>query len=374
VRDGDNPPRGSEYPFGSGRHRTNGTNGARPEGMNTRSVPMEGAGEPIDLVAVQADDELINALRSGMSVSSPGVHGYDAEDHVTAILAAWKAEVDAEPIPELVDIDSAMAAIEAGRPSTRRRAGRHLAPVAAAAAFIVLAVGGVSIGSASSQPGDALWGVSKVLYSQRAQSVEAAARVEGHITTAKQALADGQPEVAAQQLQAAQTDLASVRPEEGRADLADVQSFLLAKTDETPQGVPTDPGAPLKKDRARKVPKGAALTNSPKPSDPGPVSPTTTADPPDPSKGGIGTGSQSGPAPSADPRRAAVAPSSPETPDPKGGVKPGPSSNPSPTATPEGGPSSTTPSQGLGGAEGSPSSTSATASGTGATKPDPGTS
>lgn len=353
----------SVHPFGEGRRRTNGTNGVRPEGVRTRSFPMEEIGEPVDLVAVQADDELINALRSGMSVSAPGVHGYDADDHVAAILAAWKAEVDAEPIPELVDIDAAMAAIQAGRPSTARRAGRHLAPVAAAAAFVVLAIGGVSIGSASSQPGDALWGVSKVLYSERAQSVEAAARVESHITTAKQALADGQPEVAAQQLQAAQTDLAAVRPQEGQAVLSDVQSFLVAKVDETPQGVPTDPGAPLKKDRARKVPKGAELTESPRPSASDPGSPSTTLDPgPDPSTGGVRPTTPPNPAlaPSVAPTSA---PNNEGTKDPA-----------SPTATPEGTPDPTTPAQGMGGAEGSPSSTSTTVSGTGTKAPVRGAS
>ncbi len=364
----DTTPRGSEYPFGGGRHRTNGTNGVHPEGMKTRSVPMDG--ETVDLVAVQADDELINALRSGMSVSAPGVHGYDAEDHVAAILAAWKAEVDAEPIPELVDIDAAMAAIQAGRPSTARKAGRHLAPVAAAAAFVVLAIGGVSIGSASSEPGDALWGVSKVLYSERAQSVEAAVSAESHITSAKQALADGQPEVAAQQLQAAQTDLAAVRPQEGKAELADVQNFLVAKAAETPPGQPTDPGAPLKKDRARKVPKGAELSQSPRPSDPSPATVTNSPAPLDPSSGGT-TGS-------TDPRAVSGVGGSPApTSSPATGTGTGEGSkdpSPPPTSITEGGPATTTSKpQGMGGAEGTPSS-STTASGTGTAIPAPGTS
>lgn len=358
---GNTTPRGSEYPFGSGRHRTNGTNGVHPERMKTRPIPVP-VDEPIDLVAVQADDELINALSSGMSVSAPGVHGYDAEDHVAAILAAWKAEVDAEPIPELVDVDAAMAAIRAGRPSTARKAGRHLAPVAAAAAFVVLAIGGVSIGSASSEPGDALWGVSKVLYSERAQSVEAAVSAENHITSAKQALAAGQPEVAAQQLQAAQTDLVAVRPQEGKAELADVQNFLVAKAAETPPGQPTDPGAPLKKDRTRKVPKGAELSQSPRPTDPGPAT-TTGPQVPDPSSAGA-TGSVDPRSLSGPGGTTAPAPSSATG---EGNVDP----STAPTATSEGGPATTTPKpQGMGGAP----STGTTASGTGTTVPAPGAS
>lgn len=250
-----------DNPFGAARPTTNGVNGrngAHPTDMQERSVPMKDMADPIDLVAVQADDELISALAAGMSVSAPGFGGYDADDHVAAILAAWKAEVDTEPVPELVDLDSAMAALVAGRPRSSRV--RHLAPVAAAAAFIVLAIGGVSVGSSTSEPGDALWGVSKVLYSERAESLEAVARAETHITKAKQALAAGQPEVAAQELQQAEADLVMIRPEEGLVEIAAVQDFLEAKAEETPVGVASDPGAPLVSDRTRRVPPGAAIT------------------------------------------------------------------------------------------------------------------
>ena len=366
MRDGTNRP-GSQFPFGGGRHRTNGTNGVHPEGMRTRAIPLNEIDEPIDLVAVHADDELINALRAGMTMSTPGLQGYDADDQVAAILAAWKAEVDAEPIPELVDIDTAMAAIEAARPSMARRARRHLAPVAAAAAFVVL-IGGLSIGSADSEPGDALWGVSKVLYSERAESVEAAARVETRISTAKVALAEGRTEVAAHELEAAQADLVTVRPQEGQADLAAVQSFLEAKTDETLPGVPTDPGAPLKMAPAWIVPKGASLTESPKPSG--------SATVPTPHPVLVNPASPAGSAESTDPLRSpdpgleTVAPTTSSAPA-GGGSEP--QSSPPTSAVTEGGPTTTTPSQGLGSAVGAPSS-STTASGTGTTSPAAGTS
>lgn len=275
--------RGSENPFGHRAPRTNGSNGARPEGMRTHSQSLDAydGAEPVDLMAVQADDELINALSAGMSVTAPGHGGYDADDHVAAILAAWKADVDADPIPELVDLDTAVATVRAAsRPASGR--ARHLAPVAAAAAFIVLAIGGLSVGSYSAQPDDALWAMSKVLYSERAQSVEAAARVETHITAAKQALVEGKPEVAAQELQMAGTDLAVVRPEEGLTELAEVQDFLVAKAAETPTGKPTDPGSPLATQPARPVPPGAAVTSppSPTPTTEPSTSPSTTR--PDP--------------------------------------------------------------------------------------------
>jgi hypothetical protein len=270
VRHDSNDP--GRNPFEHRHRRPNGgSNGHRPPGMNTRPVPLDEVSEPLDLVAVQADDELINALSAGMMVSSPGRSGYDTDDRVAAILAAWKADVDVEPIPELVDVDTAVATVMAARRPVRRT--RRLAPVAAAAAFVVLAVGGVSVSSYNAQPDDALWGVSKVLYSQRAESVEAAVRVEARITKAKEALVAGQPVVAAQELAQATDDLTVVRPEEGKVELAQVQEFLVAKAAETPQGTPTDPGTPLSTQPSRPVPPGAAVRESPSSGRTAPVAP-----------------------------------------------------------------------------------------------------
>jgi len=65
TRSGDSRS-GDKHPSGHGHRRTNGTNGARPAGMSTRTIALssieEDDDEPIDLVALQADDELINAL------------------------------------------------------------------------------------------------------------------------------------------------------------------------------------------------------------------------------------------------------------------------------------------------------------------------
>ena len=80
---------GGKHPVGHDHPRTNGTNGARPAGMKTRPIALaeledEYEDEPVDLVALQADDELINALASGLSVSAGG--GPDSDDNVSAIL------------------------------------------------------------------------------------------------------------------------------------------------------------------------------------------------------------------------------------------------------------------------------------------------
>lgn len=381
-------------PFGAPRPKTNGTNGARLENMGTHAVPFSDIEEPIDLVAVQADDELISALAAGVPVSPPGVGGYDVDDRVVAILAAWKAEVDAEPIPELVDVDTAVRAVVAARPRSRR--ARYLAPVAAAAALVVLAVGG-AVGSYDAKPGDTLFPVTKVLYSKHAESLEAVERVEQHISNAKQALAAGQPVRAAQELKQAEVDLADVGPEEeGRTELVAAQDFLEAKADETTPGVPTDPETRLKSDPSRPVPEAVADiapqpdpvqqpsnvpgTPSPTPADPGPAGPGPVESGPGPVDPAPADSSSSvvTSAPAPAPELAPAPPPEPTAEPSPPPESPGPSDGPS-TATPEGQPDPSTPepapAQSLGdtssggGAEVAPGDT-ATAAGTGATVTD----
>jgi len=355
-------PDDKRHPFGDSGRRShnggghNGTNGSRPPGMQSQPVAFDDLAEPVDLVAVQADDELINALAAGMSVSSPGLGGYDADDRVAAILAAWKADVDARPIPDLVDVDKAVSTVLAARPPSGRT--RHLVPVAAAAAFLVLAIGGVSVTSYNAQPNDALWGVSKVLYSERAESVEAAARVEERIANAKDALAAGQPVLAAQELAHAEDDLATVRPQEGQDELAEAQDFLQAKAAETPPGQKVNPASPLATQPSRQVPESV---REPRPSEsedattsPRDPEPTATHEgEPGPDVARTPDGSTGEPTRTADPRRAQLAPegSTAPTSSPAPAPAPGngegepdrPTSGASnPSATPEGRPDPTT--------------------------------
>src|SRR3954447_14874370 len=234
------------------RHGPRRANGVRPDGVRLSAVPLHDPDlvdtdvfEPLDLVAVQSDDELINALSAGFQVSGSGAGhgGFGSDDRVAAVLAAWKAEVDAEPVPELVDLDAAVAAVRSGRPRSARF--RHLAPLAAAAAFIALAAGEVSVGSYSAQRDDALWPVTQVVFPTKAASVQAASDAQVHIDKAKEALVAGRPADAARELAQAKSDIGAVRPEEGQVELADVQDFLLVKAQETPPGVPAVLTAPL---------------------------------------------------------------------------------------------------------------------------------
>ncbi|MGE3287560.1 MAG: anti-sigma-D factor RsdA [Pseudonocardia sp.] len=228
-----------DRPFG--RHTNGRANGHEPEGMGTDPVPLDDLREPLDLVAVQADDELINALSAGFAVSAPGVHGYDADDHVAAMLAAWKADVDSEPIPQ-IDLDTAVDAVLAGsRPAARRPSTRirHLVPVASAAALVVVAITGVSIAAHDTRPGDALFPISKVLYAEEARSYEALDVVHHSRERAREALAHGDKESAEVALAEGQEAAESVLAEHGRGEVEQKLHKLKVVVDDSEQGVPT---------------------------------------------------------------------------------------------------------------------------------------
>jgi len=321
-------------------------NNGHGNGSFIHGTPLD---EPVDLAAVQADDELINALGAGFGVPSGG-RSFHADDQVVALLSSWRADVVAEPIPELLDLETAVAAVRAGMPAartTRSARARHLVPVAAAAAFLVLVGGGVTIGSATAEPDSALWPVSKVLFSERAESVEAAVRVSDKIDNAKQALSEGKPEQAAAELAQAQQELAKVRPQEGKDELVDVKDFLVAKAAETPRGQKVNPASPLKTDRGRPIPAGAALSQQPT------TAGTLTPDPTSGEAAGGAAPSNSGrpthPTRSQKPEPSApTAPAAPELSTGEAGG--GPATVPPVTATPEGDPdvTPTTTSNGMG--------------------------
>ena len=295
-------PRFPDLPDGRSGSPTNGhpvggapRNGAAHPTAFTQVLASDDA--PIDLVAVQADDELVNALGArpagppARDLPTPVHGGRDAvrdaggsrDDRLVAMLAAWRAEIDADPIPELIDLDAAVAAVVAGvqaQESTarRRRSGRirHLAPLAAAAAIIVATTTGVGLGSQNAVPGDTLWAVQKVVNPERAESVEARVEVETRLQKVRAALAQGDTVTAAQELEAIRTQIPAVRGQEGQPDLVQEQAFLAAKLADTPPGTPVDLTTPPKSNpaaRATGTPAAPPLPGAP------PVDPALTAPP-----------------------------------------------------------------------------------------------
>jgi hypothetical protein len=311
-------------PNWSGRARPAGTNGhaQHPAPGRPYDPDLLDEDEPLDLVELQADDELINALSSGLSVSGPGRQGYDADDRLVAMLSAWRDDVDAEPMPQLVEPD---VAAEVLAPQRRSRRAAYLRPVIAAVAVAACGLGVLSVTAHEAQPGDSLWGLSKVLYAERAEQVQAASDLRTGMERVNAKLAAGDTYGAQQDLDAMGPLLAKIEP--GGADQAyfdQQRQFLAAKVAETPPGQPTDPKAPLRNGTAAPLPPSTEGSVDPRPG---------TATPPQAPTGTTpGSTGPSGPAgPGSDPRQLQAPPgSTPGT----GPAESTPPTSPSPPADP----------------------------------------
>lgn len=195
--------------------------------------------EAVDLSRVHADDEFLNMV----GAAEPDQSDELADDELAALLLSWRREVDGTPIGELVDPKLAVATVQAARVRKKRRP-RLLAPVAAAAAVLAIAFAGMGIAARDAQPGDTLWGLTRVLYSEHARSVEAAAAVRTDLEHAKEALAEGKVAEAKSRLDNAENELSSVMSEDGQADLQAEHAELSAQLPDKPaDGASSPPSA-----------------------------------------------------------------------------------------------------------------------------------
>ncbi|PSL54715.1 anti-sigma-D factor RsdA-like protein [Saccharothrix carnea] len=229
-----------------------------------------------DLADIRADDALLDAL--GGRAGEPPASLVD--DELNALLLAWRREVDSPPMGELVDTETAVATIAAARPQPRSR-HRFLIPLASAAAVLAIAFTGMSLVARDAQPGDALWGLTRVLYSEHARSVEAAVAVRTDLDTARAALRDGRYSEARDALLKAGEILPSVSPDDDKDALAQQHESLLEElTSTTPS-----PNTPTTADQATSLPlpttepsrpSSAVLTTVPEPTTT--TTPTTTTE------------------------------------------------------------------------------------------------
>lgn len=179
----------------------------------------DGSFKSVDLSAAHADDALLDAI----SGSDPMIADELGEAELNALLVSWRRDVDSEPLPELVDADTAISTIRAAtlarRHSARERRRRMLVPVAAAAAVLAIAFTGTGLVARDAQPGDALWGLTKVLYADKARSVEAATELRADFRLVRNAIQNGDLGTARNMLDKAESKLKSVDAEENRDGL-----------------------------------------------------------------------------------------------------------------------------------------------------------
>lgn len=227
--------------------------------------------EPIDLSALQADDALLDAL--GGTNPDIAVSAHDARPSLEALLVAWRQDIDAAPIGDLVDAETATAAIAAGNRPHRRLKRRHLVPVATAAAVLMITFTGVGVAARDAQPGDMLWGVAQVLYTDHTRSIQAASSARENLNTAESAIEHGNRNAAEAALRSAQEQMRGVKDEYGEYGLSGLRAAHASLTARMDQG--NDPQPP-------EHPPPPTPTMSPSPSQPPhqPYPPTDSTAPP----------------------------------------------------------------------------------------------
>ncbi|MBM7859689.1 anti-sigma-D factor RsdA [Lentzea nigeriaca] len=243
---------------------------------------------------MQADDRLLDALGS----ATPGAAGSLVDDELNALLLAWRNEVETAPFGELVDTDTAIATIQAARPQPVSR-HRFLIPLASAAAVLAIAFTGVSLVARDAQPGDALWSLTRVLYSEHAKSIEAAAIVRSDLDSARLALREGKVNEAREKLDKVEAGLGSVSTADGKAQLEEKHKELAKELDTntsttTPPAATTSPVTQPTKPTQPSTSSAPPSSSPPVTTQPSPS--TSSATPPPPTSAG-----ENPPPPPADP-------------------------------------------------------------------------
>ncbi|QLY31941.1 anti-sigma-D factor RsdA [Nocardia huaxiensis] len=254
---------------------------------------------PVDITAVRRDDALIEAI----SGDGPVQTGTAEEYQLAALLANWRAEIHAEPMPAGPDLDAVVAAVnqEIGarqaRISSAHSGGRLrlLRAVTGAAAAIALIVGGLTAFSYGAGPGDPLWGLKEVVFSEQAQST-VVKLADDDLAQAQTYIQQGQPELAAPYMERAASNVDQVNDNGKRDDLLDRWKDLLAQLPPAVQATVTNPSQPVTTPAATTGPKDTAGTTVPNQGGgtTTSVDPRILGDPTDPNTDGTTPGGSTG--------------------------------------------------------------------------------
>ncbi|MGI8414781.1 MAG: hypothetical protein ACR2P2_00950, partial [Nakamurella sp.] len=175
-----------------------------------------------DIHAVVSDDALLDRLGSGLDI-------FD-DVPVEAILQQWRADC---LLPELPAVPQGRAVRRATKwlEPDSRRSRRHRSWQAATgiAASIALLLGATTaIGARTAHPGDALWPVTELLWSDRADSVKAQQSAQQSLVEAREALAAGDLPRVRVALSSAATVLPKIESQDGHDSVqADLNAMAL---------------------------------------------------------------------------------------------------------------------------------------------------
>lgn len=229
---------------------------------------LAGNGGPVDVSAVRRDDALIDAIASDGPIATDDPEEYQ----LAALLANWRTEILAQPMPAEPDLDDLVERVgrelDATRSLTtaRTRSGRSqlrlLRPIAAAAAVVAIAMGGMTIFSYNAEPGDPLWGVKQVVFTERAASTVAKIDTTSNLEEAERLIAAGDAAGAKARLESAAVRASAVNEAGTRDELNGWRERLLTelgKATPPPPSAPATPEGPVQTiDQPSTVPGSAA--------------------------------------------------------------------------------------------------------------------
>src|SRR5699024_2069723 len=101
--------------------------------------------------------------------------------------------------------------------------------VTVAAAVLAIAFASTGLVARGAEPGDALWGLTQVLYTDHAQSVQAATSAETNLDTANSALSDERFDEAQEALRSAAREIDQVKPQNRQRKLRDQHQELKSQ-------------------------------------------------------------------------------------------------------------------------------------------------
>ncbi len=193
--------------------------------MNDRDYPVSSPQDPddatpIDLASLRADDRLLDAL-SRNQVPGNGLDGA-ADYQLASLLAEWRHEIDARPLPAGPTLDEVEAEIaRTKRAGSRHTALKRLRMVSGAAAVAVVAFGAITVLAQNSNPGDPLWKVKEAMFGSAASQTVASANAQSNLEKAEQALSSGDNRQAAQLVADAQKEVGGMSGNDARQRMQD---------------------------------------------------------------------------------------------------------------------------------------------------------
>lgn len=181
---------------------------------------LTGNGAPVDVAAVRRDDALIDAIAGGGPIATDSPEQYE----LAVLLSNWRADIVSTPMPAGPLLDDVIAAMNApgasaGRLAEARGHLRLLRPIASAAAAVAMIVGGATVFSYNAEPGDPLWSVKEVVFSEQADSTVAKIDTTSQLQEAERLIAAGDVDTAKSVLATAAARADDVREADNRGEL-----------------------------------------------------------------------------------------------------------------------------------------------------------